>query len=144
MREFGLRFTGATYVSVFLDTGGVDGGGGGGREEEEEEEEERYGWKGTIKIFARARAYRGFGQARFFSFFLFFLLPRARSLIIQSVLLHLADESIKEERKRERKKCLIFAFEFINESLRHPRNDFERRFIGSPHFLDQFYWKLCL
>lgn len=95
--------------------------------EEEEEEEERYGWKGTIKIFARARAYRGFGQARFFSFFLFFLLPRARSLIIQSVLLHLADESIKEERKRERKKCLIFAFEFINESLRHPRNDFERR-----------------
>lgn len=99
--------------------------------------------RGRLK-YLRARAYRGFGQARFFSFFLFFLLPRARSLIIQSVLLHLADESIKEERKRERKKCLIFAFEFINESLRHPRNDFERRFIGSPHFLDQFYWKLCL
>lgn len=65
---------------------------GGGRAE-------RYGWKGTIKIFARARAYRGFGQPWFFSFFffLFFFPPRtrgARSLIIQSVLLHLVDRSL--------------------------------------------------
>lgn len=100
--------------------------------------------RGRLK-YLRARARIEDSDRRgFFPFSFFFLLPRARSLIIQSVLLHLADESIKEERKRERKKCLIFAFEFINESLRHPRNDFERRFIGSPHFLDQFYWKLCL
>lgn len=139
---------------------------GGGRAE-------RYGWKGTIKIFARARAYRGFGQPRFFSFFFFlFFFPLVRvarvvwlyrvSCCIWWIEVYICYVKMikkeEEEGKRKRAQVFDFAFEFINESLvrqaalHYPRRGlfkmiFVDRFIFGPYFWIRyciFYWKLCL